>query len=151
MKKLFLSVLCLMLVFVSACKKEEKQIKTEANYDIYVDVGGKYKNDYVELKYIPKDFILIYKHSDKKRTVLEFVKDNENFGFKMSGMDGNPTYDTENATVTELTINGMPAVYSTKPNVNILVWTDGEKQFDISGNIAQEEIIKIAQSARNLK
>ncbi len=157
MKKIILSVLCIGLVLTSACEKKEKSKTIDSDPQaktakmVNIETKGYYKDDYVELKYIPKDFILVYKHSNKRRTTLEFIKDNENFGFKMSSVDSNPTYDTENATITEMTINGNPALFSTKPNVNILVWTDGEKQFDLTGNISQTEMIKIAENAQSLK
>ena len=118
---------------------------------VNIETKGYYKDDYVELKYIPQGFILTEHFSVKKQVNLIFTKQDKNFGFGMGAMDGNPTYDTENATITEMTINGNPAVYSTKPNVNILVWTDGENRFKISGNISQKEMIKIAENAQSLK
>lgn len=157
MKKIFLSILCIGMVLTSACEKKEKEktVDSDPNVNttktVNIETKGYYKDDYVELKYIPQGFILTEHFSTEKQVNLMFTRQDKNFGFGMSPVDSNATYDTENATIEELFINGNPAVFSTKPNVNILVWTDGNKKFDMAGNISQKEMIKIAENAQSLK
>ena len=155
-------MLCVMLVIISlgGCKKEEvPEVGPDATVPIevndvernYIEVNGKYEDEYVVLNYVPEGYILTEKNSNKRRVTLNFERGSDYFTFGMCGSDTKETFDTENAIVEELWINGNEAVFSFNENVNILVWNSDDKLFNLSSNISQNEMIKIAENAQNLK
>jgi len=62
----------------------------------------------------------------------------------------NPEYqiDTEDAVVTEVTVNGEKGVLVDKEGLRTLIWTTDEKTFHIIGEMERDEIIKMAESLK---
>lgn len=62
----------------------------------------------------------------------------------------NPEYqiDTEDAVVTEVTVNGEKGVLVENEGFCTLIWTASEKTFHIIGEIEKDEIIKMAKSLK---
>lgn len=62
----------------------------------------------------------------------------------------NPEYqiDTEDAVVTDVTVNGEIGILVEKEGLRTLIWTASERTFHIIGEIERSEIIKMAESLK---
>ena len=111
--------------------------------------NGCYSNKRIRLNYIPEDFIV----SDDYTNDLDvFIRFNDIYGgdgyfhVTVSSADSSVHIDTEDAVVERLTVNGCEGLYSTKPNVNILLWGDDNYIYVIDGSIDKNEEMKIAEN-----
>lgn len=159
-QKQMMKILCVMLIFASlyGCKDNQESVNSgtdsaapvEANAVQYetMEVNGRYEDDYVVLNYIPEEFVLTEKNSNKTRTTLIFETENNYFAFAMRNFEATNTFDTQNAEIENLWINGKEAFFSSKENVNILIWSDDDKTFKLTGDISQEEMMKIAENTQ---
>lgn len=110
-----------------------------------------YSDDKVTLYYIPEGFNLRESDITVHGYTLMFANDNQYFQFDMSGINVNFSIDTEDGTAEWLTINGYEAVYTSNPNINAVIWHDGETVFMVLGTIEKNELIKIAENVEKNK
>ena len=111
--------------------------------------NGCYSNKRIKLNYIPEGFIASKDFTDKFDVGIEFKEINGGDGYfhvTVSSADSSVHIDTEDAVVERLTVNGCEGLYSTKPNVNILLWGDDNYIYVIDGSIDKNEAIKIAEN-----
>ena len=124
------------------------QTYTDINLKENAAIGGAYHSDIVSLDYIPEGFKLEKSDMKENHTYLKFKKNEQYFNFTMDNADGSISVDTENANVKRIMINNQEAIYSSNENINILVWHDAKYFCELSGNISEKEIIKIAGSIK---
>ena len=114
--------------------------------------GDFYSDDEISLDYIPEGMRLQTHDSRGNQIYLVFNNGDKYFSFTVyNKLSGKLSLDTENAAVKKTTLNGMEALYSTNANVNILVWHDDERMYDITGTIEEKEIMKIAENMKFLE
>lgn len=100
--------------------------------------------------YLPEGFVLV-KEDVKSRMENYMYENGEQYfyvGITQITDGGSTTIDTENAEIEYMTINGWQAIYSEKPEVQILFWADDAYSYCISGNIGRDEIVQIAQNLK---
>ncbi|HBL82418.1 MAG TPA: hypothetical protein DD391_07465 [Clostridiales bacterium] len=110
--------------------------------------GDSYATDEVALDYIPQGFQLERSVPKREGLSLTFRKDELNFHVNIYPLRGTLGFDTEDAEIKKVTINGAEGTLSIKKDLIILVWNDAESAYLISGNISEEEIIKIAENLK---
>ena len=104
-----------------------------------------YSDKKVYLGYVPEGFVLT-EQADEPYIVRTFSKDNISFELSIYEIDGHLSLDTENGTVEDITINGMKGVTTASKLINSVILHDDDWVYCFSGNIAQDELIKIAQN-----
>ena len=110
--------------------------------------GDSYATDEVTLGYIPHGFELERSVPKREGLSLTFRKNELSFHVSIYPLRGSLGFDTEDAEIKKVSINGAEGVLSIKENVTILVWNDTESAYLINGNISEEEIIKIAENLK---
>ena len=114
----------------------------------FTDGENFYGNDFVSLGYIPEDFAMSDDLSDNVSVLIDFEEINGGdgyFGVHIDPVSATVKIDTENATMERLTVNGCEGLFSSKENLNILLWGDDSYIYCIGGNIDKNEMIKIAE------
>lgn len=98
--------------------------------------------------YLPEGFVLVKEDVKSRMENYTFKNGKQYFYIGITQVTDGSTagIDTENAYVEYMTINGWQAVYSEKPEVQILFWADDSYSYCISGNIGRDEIVQIAQN-----
>lgn len=177
-KKIKFLCIILILFSLSSCKKEEEPVieasKAEPREEITwiektedgdiehtivpnrvevvdIELNGSYEDENIRLGYIPKGYKLIGRYSTEEDVILELENDGQILLVSIYPVTDNMMIDTENAVLEELWINGEEALFSGKESNNILVWSNGEKTFFLSGKVPQEEMIKIGENIQTLK
>ena len=111
--------------------------------------NGCYSNKRIKLNYIPEGFIVSEDNTNDMGVIIRFndIYGGEGyFHVTISSADSSVHIDTEDAVVERLTVNGCEGLYSTKPNVNILLWGDDNYIYVIDGSIDKNEEMKIAEN-----
>lgn len=154
---------CILLVIVigsgvAICSVEAWRIKFlnfvleigQPNTDFnFSDNGGlSYSDDEITLEYIPMGFEMTKNYSTRQRVFLVFTSGEKYFQMIISDLDSNSSIDTEDGATEKLYVNGNEAIYTTNKNINALIWHNNELTFSVAGNIAREEIIKIAENIK---
>jgi len=125
---------------------------TEIDTTIRFTDGSAKSNSYsfedIILEYIPDGFKLEKSESRNGHILLNFANNNEFFSFRTIEIEGSLSIDTEDAVIKEITIKKNDAFLSVKDNVNILVWHDNETAYILTGNINENELIKIAENKK---
>lgn len=99
--------------------------------------------------YIPEGFIYKEIKSTSKVKGIIYVNDEKQYlGFTIITPDANVSIDTENMTVSEITVNGRNAIlFEKKDSLKSSILINYENcVIDIYGPISSEEIIKIAEN-----
>lgn len=110
--------------------------------------GEAYKSELISFDYIPLGFKLEKSDVRGKTIYLKFKSGEQYFTISKYDIDGSMGIDTENAIVKKIAINNQEALYSSNDNINILVWHDNDYSYKLSGNIFENEFIKIAESMK---
>ena len=116
----------------------ENGLESQINWDSY----------YVP-EYIPGGYT--YSNSENFGEIkIVFYSDAKGKEIQFSQTPVNPEYqiDTEEAVVTEETVNGEKGILVEKEGLSTLIWTTGEKTFHIIGEIERDEIMKMAESLK---
>lgn len=106
----------------------------------------KYSSDKVSLNYIPEGFALLQETESEGRLHLYFKNNDKYLQFSMQRLSGTASIDTENAEVEKLTINGKDMFFISKPEVNVLFWSDETSYIRITSNLDKNEVIKMAEN-----
>ncbi|MDO5028031.1 MAG: DUF4367 domain-containing protein [Bacillota bacterium] len=107
--------------------------------------------DDLKILYIPKDFELVEEKIARiSKIILYKDKNNEDLFFyiKLKNFENSNSinlYDTEDAVLEEIFINGNKAYYWTH-ETNMLLWQQDNIECFISGSISKDQIIKIAEN-----
>lgn len=100
--------------------------------------------------YLPEGFALVKEDIKGRMENYTFENGEQYFRVGIAQItDGAAAgIDTEDARVEYMMINGWQAIYSEKPEVQILFWADDVYSYCISGNIGKDEIVQIAQNLK---
>lgn len=102
----------------------------------------------VKLEYVPKGFAVVENTVTNKYVHMQYSCNDKYFQLDLIDIKMDSNADTQNVEVENMTINGLEAVYITKSDVNMLMWHDSTYCYRITGSIAKEEIIKIAENVK---
>lgn len=138
-------IVCILIIIIIAVCSSENLRGKFSDFIANDNGGSTYSDDGVNLGYVPTGFEIAEVQSSR-RIYLRFESGELYFGIKVNGINGNYSIDTENAVVEPITINDCDGLYSSKEDVNILVWADSEHVYRITANISIDEIIKIAEN-----
>lgn len=127
---------------------ERTQYDTNIKFTDDASKAENYKFGEIKLEYVPEGFKLEKYDTMKNHIYLVFRKDKEYFNFSTMDIGGSLSIDTEDAVVTEFTINGRKALYSKNDNIRILVWNDDKTAYILTGNISESEFLKIAENTK---
>ncbi len=106
-------------------------------------------DSYYAPEYIPESYT--YSNSEYFGEIkIIFYSDTSGKEIQFSQTPVNPEYqiDTEDAVVTEVTVNGEKGVLVDKEGLRTLIWTASEITFHIIGEIEKDEIMQMAESLK---
>ncbi len=125
----------------------------KTNTEIRFSDGGDMPKSFdadVKFGYIPDGFNVT--QADRNSQGVFFKLDNGDKYFSISvylySENAVAGIDTENAKTENIDINGNTALYSEKPEVQILFWVDGTYMYMMDGNIGRDELVQIAQNLK---
>jgi len=119
-------------------------LSEDNNSDVTTKLNEKYYPYYLPEGYeIESTFI-----TDIGVEIFYVNKNNEIISYSYFGKDATTGLDTENRTETTVLVNGLSGSIFSKNGHRTLVFKSDEHIFIIEGHIAQEEIIKIAESIK---
>lgn len=120
--------------------------RTQEDTNIIIDKDELtfYENNELSLNYVPEGFVLEKSEYRGEHMYLEFKSNNEYYNFRTMNIGDSLSIDTENAYLKEFTIGGRTALYSENDNISILIWYDEELMYCLTGNLNENEFIKIA-------
>ncbi len=132
--------------FIIEQKEKFSEISLSENNNISVptELNEKYYPHYLPEGYEIKSTFI----TDSGAEISYINKNNEKINYCYFDKDAIAGIDTENRIETSVLINGLKGSIFSKNGHNILVFKLDEYLFVIEGHIAQEEIIKIAESIR---
>lgn len=104
-----------------------------------------YSDKEVYLNYVPEGFVLTDRSDNAPVISRTFSKEDKFFEFSIYSADGRLSLDTESGALEEITMHGLKGVTTSSNLVNSVILYDDNFVYCFTGNIAQNEIIKIAQ------
>jgi len=107
--------------------------------------GDTFETDELSLRFIPYGFMLESSFVSGNQLVVYFINEDLSFRVIVRDVDATMAIDTEDANVRRLQINGFQAFLRTNENNNILVWHDNINSFEMSGNICEDDMTRIAR------
>jgi len=125
-----------------------KQTHTEIKFSDDVKTGDTYQSEEISFGYIPAGSKMEKSDRVGSYIYIKFKANEQYFTFSRYDINAAMSIDTENATVKKITINNREALYSSNSNINILVWHDDNYSYNLSGNIDENEIIKIVENIK---
>ena len=157
---ILLAVLIISTVFVFAV--EAWRIKIfNANINIkethtYIDLkesqteNNSYTLENIILEYIPNG--LTFEKTVTNSGIFNILFTNEDktryFQIDCDLIDSMLSIDSEDATMSEMLINGQIAHFSFMDKYKIIVWNFEEYNYTLSGNLEENELIKIAENVK---
>lgn len=99
--------------------------------------------------YLPEGYEASLVSADSKTTYYSIENDVGNVIFLMINSldsDSGLNVDTENAEVSEFSLNGKKAISVKKEDRNTLIWTVGQYSCILEGQLSIEELIRIAEN-----
>lgn len=123
-------------------------------FSIFISQNIDQDNSSVELAslkihYIPKEFELVDIHHGHNMLIYNYLADNNQeliIKFFNSSGEGKSYYDTEDIKIDEVIINKSQAYIWQTDETTYLIWYQDGIEFHISGNLNQDEILKIAEN-----
>lgn len=108
-----------------------------------------YSDNLLTICYIPDNFEIVDNHSSSRRSSV-YCKFNEQFfHISLEPFSSKTSIDSEDGTISNITINGYDAVLIQAYDTNSIIWSDNTSAFSITGNISLEEIKKIAENVKH--
>ncbi len=126
--------------------------KKDTHSDIRFDEveGSYYQIQNIAFNYIPDGFIPEVRQSEPNSIYIRFKKENKYFSFTLQDVNGSLSIDTENAEIKNIIINNQEGILSKNKNVIILLWHKDDSLYMLTGNIDEQEIIKIGENIKRL-
>lgn len=103
------------------------------------------------LSYLPKGYTMTESNHKSENVALIFYKNGEGdqIAFQQFFTQTNIQIDTENAKVTNLSVNGEDAILVEKEDFKVMTWlTDDRAIYLETHNLPYEEVLKIAESIK---
>ena len=122
---------------------------TELRYKENDTESNSYSADDVNLEYVPNGFNLSESRNSSGKIYLRFENKNLTFSLYIRQLDSTLNVDTENADAKVIKLNGKDAFITEKGDIISIIWNSETKSFALSGNLSEEEIIKIAENIKN--
>ena len=122
---------------------------TELRYKENDTESSSYSADDVNLEYVPNGFKLSESRNSSGKIYLRFENKNLTFSLYIRQLDSTLNVDTENADAKVIKLNGKDAFITEKGDIIAIIWNSETKSFALSGNLSEEEIIKIAENIKN--
>ena len=121
---------------------------TDQTYTSNYDHEGETKRPV--LGWLPEGMVEVKRDEGELATLLKYEAPNGKHIVIYSNRIGKKaastsTFDTENARVEDISINGTPGTLSVKANKTILIFFIDNYRCSIGGNLSEEEIINIAE------
>ncbi|WP_417204726.1 DUF4367 domain-containing protein [Acetoanaerobium sticklandii] len=119
-------------------------VETENSLESQIDWESYYLPEYITERFT-------YSKSENFGDIkIVFYSDAKGKEIQFSQTPVNPEYqiDTEDAVVTDVTVNGEKGILIEKEGLLTLIWTTDEKTFHIIGEIEKDEIMKMAKSLK---
>ena len=104
-----------------------------------------YSDKEVYLNYVPEGFVLTDRSDNAPFISRTFSKEDKFFEFSIYSADGRLSLDTESGALEKITMHGLKGVTTSSNLVNSVILHDDNLVYCFTGNIAQNEIVKIAQ------
>lgn len=98
---------------------------------------------------MPNGFKLSESRNSSGKIYLRFENKNLTFSLYIRQLDSTLNVDTENADAKVIKLNGKDAFITEKGDIISIIWNSETKSFALSGNLSEEEIIKIAENIKN--
>ncbi|MBQ7821903.1 MAG: DUF4367 domain-containing protein [Clostridia bacterium] len=115
----------------------------------YTDnVANSYKDENIEMQYIPYGFILEDKFIKDYKMRWKFNYGDEYILLSCSNIKGDFTADTENSMTENITIDDKEAIYISKDRRNIIFWNVDNVYYMLVGSINKDELVKIAEGIK---
>ena len=99
------------------------------------------------------DYRIVYSYSNSAEIYNEYANGKTVISFAQSIIgDFNKNYNTENAVIENIYINGYDATaFLDNRGYYTLIWNNGEYVFELSSNIGKDELISIAKSVQKVE
>lgn len=124
------------------------KLPNHSEYNV-TDGGEVEKVKSVEVNYIPEGFEKVEESKSKYNYYYNYKKGKMNFSVEKLIISGTIYFDTEEYDGENIDINGTEAIYyRSDNNLSGIIFNNGEYIFIVSGNIDEEELVKIAQSVK---
>lgn len=112
-----------------------------------VDTGQTKKVESLEVNYIPNGFELDEEYKTDVFYVKVYTYTDQIFYVEKYELNTNIGFDTEKYNSESIKINGIDAIYYKSDNSEKgIIFNNGEYIFIISGNVDEEDLVKIAQN-----
>lgn len=119
-----------------------------ATYNVTEKLNGENVKS-LNVNYIPEGFELTEKSTSINAFTYRYEKGNEFFAVDKWILNANITYDTERTTYETVKINGRDVIlWHTENDIKDYLYNDGEYIYIISGNISENELVKILQNIK---
>lgn len=122
---------------------------TELRYKENDTEGNSYSAEDVNLEYVPSGFKLSESRNNNGKIHLRFENEDLTFSLYIRQIDSTLNVDTEDATAKEIKLNGKDAFLTEKGDIISLLWNNEMNSFTLSGNLSEDEIVKIAENIKN--
>lgn len=105
--------------------------------------------DGITLGYIPEGFEVVREYSDGWQCSVKYSNNNDWFMIRKTMIKTGVGFDTEEYDCQTSTLNGREyIIYTNSPGNNGIIFDQGNYIFKLSGNISEEEMLKIAQNIK---
>ena len=124
---------------------------TDSNTEIKLEENESnsttYSSDKFDMNYIPEGFSLSNNITTDKTVYLEFKNLENEFSIRTNRNQKYITnFDSENANVKKVTLNDTYGYFTRENSKNSLLWNTNAMSFVLYGDIAEKEMIKIAEN-----
>ena len=97
-------------------------------------------------EYMPAGYKVEEIKSDDSYIYISYANGEDTIDFEQRKGNVKLSIDTENSEVYEINISGSTGYIQKRKSLTIIYWNNSDIMFDISGNIDDSELIKIAES-----
>ena len=122
--------------------------KSETNTEIKFQNEGenKYVSDEITLNYLPVGFQLLEDNKLAAEIYLSFTNREQVIQIVCRPIQSTVKLDTEDADSKSIKINESDAILTQKNGVYSIIWSDGLYSYSVTGDITEDELIKIARN-----
>ena len=119
-------------------------------YATTISFDNSYMEQEINLAYVPEGFELYEKNVQDGYLYLKFKQDTFYFSLTIRDEDTIAHIDTEDAVVTNITIQGNDAICSKKEDLCTVFFRDKTYSYTVLGNIPDNQIIEIAENIKTI-
>lgn len=123
----------------------EKYTTAEINEDAKNAIPSSWRNYYYP-RYLPENFVTESVEAINEKKIIQFVNGDQFILMTQSPNGTNYQIDTENAKVSEITINGQKGLIVEKGEIINIIWHNQECSFNFISNITRNELIEVIKS-----